>query len=57
MKQFLSRRPLAGLTAATAAALALAVHAPPAQAWPWSRDMTDSIAIKPQAHPMPFPRR
>jgi len=28
-----------------------------ALAWPWSRDMTDSIAIKPQAHPMPFPKR
>jgi mono/diheme cytochrome c family protein len=28
-----------------------------ASAWPWSRDMTDSIAIKPQAHPMPFPKR
>ncbi len=28
-----------------------------AQAWPWSRDMAESIAIKPQAHPMPFPQR
>jgi mono/diheme cytochrome c family protein len=29
----------------------------PAAAWPWSRDMTDGIAIKPQKQPMPFPRR
>jgi len=28
-----------------------------AMAWPWSRDMTDSIAIKPQARPLPFPAR
>lgn len=28
-----------------------------ALAWPWSRDMTDSIAIKPQKQPMPFPKR
>ena len=28
-----------------------------ASAWPWSRDMTDSIAIKPQARPLPFPKR
>lgn len=28
-----------------------------AMAWPWSRDMTDSIAIKPQANPLPFPKR
>jgi len=28
-----------------------------AMAWPWSRDMTDSIAIKPQADPLPFPKR
>lgn len=28
-----------------------------ASAWPWSRDMTDSIAIKPQKQPLPFPRR
>ncbi len=28
-----------------------------ALAWPWSRDMTDSIAIKPQKQPMPFPSR
>jgi mono/diheme cytochrome c family protein len=38
-----------GLLAAVAPGTALA--------WPWSRDMTDSIAIKPQAHPMPFPKR
>jgi len=36
---------------------ALLVASPAAQAWPWSRDMTDSIAIKPQKQPMPFPRR
>jgi mono/diheme cytochrome c family protein len=36
----------------------LATAAPaPVLAWPWSRDMTDSIAIKPQSHPMPFPKR
>ncbi len=28
-----------------------------AQAWPWSRDMADQISIKPQARPMPFPKR
>ena len=28
-----------------------------AMAWPWSRDMTDQIAIKPQARPLPFPSR
>ena len=28
-----------------------------ALAWPWSRDMTDQIAIKPQARPLPFPAR
>ncbi len=45
----------------TALALALATPlllAPaPALAFPWSRDMADQIAIKPQARPMPFPRR
>jgi mono/diheme cytochrome c family protein len=30
---------------------------PAAMAWPWSRDMTDGINIKPQKQPMPFPRR
>jgi mono/diheme cytochrome c family protein len=50
-----ARTPLA---AACALIAACAVALPgPAAAWPWSRDMTDSIAIKPQAHPMPFPRR
>ncbi len=28
-----------------------------ALAWPWSRDMSESIAIKPQSHPLPFPAR
>ena len=28
-----------------------------AWAWPWSRDMADYIAIKPQARPMAFPKR
>ena len=28
-----------------------------AHAWPWSRDMADQISIKPQARPMPFPKR
>jgi len=36
-----------------AAALAPAL----AHAWPWSRDMADQIAIKPQARPLPFPQR
>jgi len=46
------------LAAAGVLAAALCAALPgPAAAWPWSRDMTDSIAIKPQAHPMPFPRR
>jgi len=41
-----------------AAGLALAGLSPgAAMAWPWSRDMTDSIAIKPQKQPMPFPKR
>jgi mono/diheme cytochrome c family protein len=46
--------------AAVAAALALAAAAGlpgPAAAWPWSRDMADYIAIKPQARPLPFPKR
>lgn len=45
--------------AALAACLALAAALLPgtAGAWPWSRDMTDSIAIKPQKQPMPFPHR
>jgi mono/diheme cytochrome c family protein len=37
--------------------LALAGAPLTAVAWPWSRDMTDGINIKPQAHPMPFPKR
>jgi mono/diheme cytochrome c family protein len=45
------------LVTATAAALLLLGLQSPAQAWPWSRDMTDSIAIKPQANPKPFPAR
>jgi mono/diheme cytochrome c family protein len=28
-----------------------------ASAWPWSKDMANYIAIKPQAHPMAFPQR
>lgn len=44
--------PLAAL-----ALLGLAALPVPALAWPWSRDMTDGINIKPQAHPMPFPKR
>jgi mono/diheme cytochrome c family protein len=43
--------------AAAAAILAVASLPGTASAWPWSRDMTDSIAIKPQAHPLPFPKR
>jgi len=41
-----------GLTVAVLAALPLR-----ATAWPWSRDMANSIAIKPQAKPLPFPAR
>ena len=37
--------------------LAAALLPGPASAWPWSRDMTDGIAIKPQKQPMPFPHR
>jgi len=38
--------------------IALLASAPQgAMAWPWSRDMTDQIAIKPQARPLPFPSR
>ncbi len=46
-------------SAAVGIALAAAALSWPmaAQAWPWSRDMTDSIAIKPQKNPMPFPTR
>jgi mono/diheme cytochrome c family protein len=52
-----------GSNGATRAVLAvlgaavLALAAGPASAWPWSRDMTDSIAIKPQKQPMAFPHR
>jgi len=54
-----SRRPVLprlGLVLATLAAAATLLPAP-AMAWPWSRDMTDGIAIKPQKQPMPFPHR
>jgi mono/diheme cytochrome c family protein len=46
-------------TAACAVALCagLMIASPPAGAWPWSRDMAESLAIKPQANPMPFPKR
>jgi mono/diheme cytochrome c family protein len=47
----------AGAALAAVAGLAAAVAPAPASAWPWSRDMTDSIAIKPQSHPLPFPHR
>ena len=43
---------LLAMLAATATLLPV-----PAAAWPWSRDMTDGIAIKPQKQPMPFPHR
>jgi len=44
--------------AALRAAMVLALLAPAAAfAWPWSKDMANYIAIKPQAHPMPFPQR
>jgi mono/diheme cytochrome c family protein len=43
--------------AAVAALLASAWLPQTALAWPWSRDMTDQIAIKPQARPLPFPKR
>jgi S-disulfanyl-L-cysteine oxidoreductase SoxD len=44
--------------ARAALAAAIVVTLPgTALAWPWSRDMTDSIAIKPQKQPMPFPKR
>jgi mono/diheme cytochrome c family protein len=48
-----SARPLAALL------LAPVLLAPfgTAMAWPWSKDMANYIAIKPQAHPMPFPQR
>ena len=38
-------------------ALALASISPVALAWPWSNDMANSIAFKPQTMPMPFPAR
>ena len=46
-------------TGALLAGLALAAGLLPATAgaWPWSRDMTDGIAIKPQKQPLPFPHR
>jgi mono/diheme cytochrome c family protein len=44
--------------ALAAAAIAAAAALPgTASAWPWSRDMADYIAIKPQARPLPFPKR
>jgi len=54
-----SRRPALSSGALLLAILAAtATLAPlPAAAWPWSRDMTDGIAIKPQKQPMPFPHR
>lgn len=45
------------LLPATVLAVLLAGLPLTAMAWPWSRDMTDSIAIKPQARPLPFPAR
>ncbi len=61
------RRECGGLRAATgtrgsvlvmALLIALCAGLPQgAMAWPWSRDMTDQIAIKPQARPLPFPAR
>jgi len=42
---------------ATLLAICLAAVPLTAMAWPWTRDMTDSIAIKPQARPLPFPAR
>lgn len=50
-------RVLRGAAAASAIGALLAVLPGSASAWPWSRDMTDSIAIKPQKDPRPFPHR
>lgn len=50
------RRPAGRLVAALLIAAAASVPLR-ATAWPWSRDMTDQIAIKPQARPLPFPSR
>jgi mono/diheme cytochrome c family protein len=52
-----ARRAGAAVWALVCAGLAATAMPGTAAAWPWSRDMTDSIAIKPQAHPMPFPKR
>jgi mono/diheme cytochrome c family protein len=55
-------KPARGLSAACLV-LAAALAPTLAHAWPWSRDMADQIAIKPQApvpsagRPMPFPAR
>jgi mono/diheme cytochrome c family protein len=47
------------IPAACAALASIAALLAPgaAQAWPWSRDMTNQLAIKPQARPMAFPKR
>jgi len=50
----LPRRRAAALMAALLGVLVLPGTA---QAWPWSKDMANYIAIKPQARPMPFPQR
>jgi len=50
-------RAAGGLVLAVLLAVALAGLPQRALAWPWSRDMTDQIAIKPQARPLPFPSR
>jgi mono/diheme cytochrome c family protein len=55
MKASALRRPLLpAIALALVAGLALPGVA---GAWPWSKDMANYIAIKPQAHPMPFPQR
>lgn len=57
MNSALTFFPVPARAIAVGLAIAAAVLPGTAAAWPWSRDMTDSIAIKPQSRPMPFPRR
>ena len=55
MPRFL--RPVLRLLAVSSLAGVVFFLPGPAGAWPWSRDMSESIAIKPQKDPMPFPKR
>lgn len=58
MTQLLATAPFQSLCRAVCILIALIGITPSAQAWPWSKDMTNQPSIKPQEGPMPpFPRR